>query len=89
MNGTFEWTYEVGDFENGSGDSIGLSLPWWGDGLPPLGWTIEASSLEITMPGKYHDLGVDLTLRLLEPVAPDSPSTIDTVRSASYRTTMS
>ena len=36
MTGTFEWTYEVSDFENGSGDFIELSLPWWGDGLPPL-----------------------------------------------------
>ncbi|MHC4427003.1 MAG: hypothetical protein ACYS0D_00165 [Planctomycetota bacterium] len=81
MTGTFEWIYKEGDFENGFGDFIELSLPWWGDGLPPLAWTIEQTSLEITLPGKYHDLGVDVTLRY-EPLTPDGPSAIDTVLSA-------
>ena len=49
---------------------------------PAAGLTIETSALEITMPGKYHDYGVDVTLRLLEPLTPESPSTIDTVLSA-------
>jgi len=82
MTGTVEWTYVVGDFENGSGEFIELDLPWWGEGLPPLAWTIETSALEITMPGKYHDYGVDVTLRLDEPLTPESPSPIDTVLSA-------
>ncbi len=81
MTGTFEWTYEVGDFENGLGEFVELSLPWWGEDLPPLDWTIEQSSIEITMQGSYHDLGVDVTLFLLDPLTPDQASTIDTVES--------
>ena len=34
------------------------------------------------MPGSYHDLGVDVTLFLLEPLSPDAPAAIDTARSA-------
>lgn len=81
MTGTIEWTYEDGDFENGVGEFVELSLPWWSDSLPPLDWTIEVSMLEITMPGKFHDHGVDVTLRFLEPLSPDHASPIDAVES--------
>ena len=28
MTGIFLWTYEIDDFENGSGQFISLSIPW-------------------------------------------------------------
>lgn len=82
MTGSFEWTYTVGDFENGTGRFLDYSIPWWSANLPPLDATIEAGSIEFVMIGNYHDLGLDLTLHLAQPLSPDQPSPIDTVRSS-------
>lgn len=81
MTGAFEWTYQTGDFENGSGQFTELYIPWWGSDFSELVFTIEPGSIEITLGGSYHDLGVDITLHLLEPFSPDQPAAIDTVRS--------
>ena len=81
MTGTFQWTYEEGDFENGSGQYIELVIPWYGSGLPDLEINIDATSTEFVLPGNFHDLGLDLTLFLIEPLSPDQASVIDTTRS--------
>ncbi|NNF43564.1 MAG: hypothetical protein HKN62_11065 [Phycisphaerales bacterium] len=81
MSGSFTWTYEEGDFENGAGEFVELDVPWFPDDIE-LAATIELTSIEITLPGKYHDLGVDVTMRLLDPLALDQSSPIDTIFSA-------
>jgi len=82
MSGSFEWTYALGDFENGSGQFIDLSIPWYDSviyGAPNT--NIGLGSIEFTFPGNYHDLGLDLTLFLLSPLSSDQTAVIDTTRS--------
>jgi hypothetical protein len=81
MTGSFDWTYELGDFEGGSGQFTDLSTPWYDPGIEELNITIELTSIEFSLRGSYHDLGLDLTLFLLEPLSPDQPAAIDTGRS--------
>ena len=81
MTGTFEWTYEEGDFENGSGQFIDVSTPWYNPGLENLNINIDLTSIEFTLIGNWHDLGIDITLFLLEPLSLDQTVAIDTVRS--------
>ena len=83
MTGSFEWTYEEGDFENGSGQfNDDLVIPWYDSatyGAPNT--NIGINSIEFTFPGNYHDLGLDLTLFLLDPLSLDLPAFINTTRS--------
>jgi hypothetical protein len=81
MTGTFEWTYTVGDFENGSGRFLAYQIPWWNRTSPSLTANVAPDSIEFTLNGNYHDLGVDLTLRMAPPLSPYLPSPIDTARS--------
>ena len=81
MTGSFEWTYQQGDFENGSGQFIDLDMPWYGQDYNALNINVDLTSIEFTLPGNFHDRGVDLTLFLLEPFSPSQPATIDTTRS--------
>ncbi len=81
MTGSFRWTYQDGDFENGSGQMIDLNLPWFNPALEDLNFTIETGSIEITLKGSYHDRGVDVSLHFLEPLSPNQPSTVDPTRS--------
>lgn len=82
MTGTFVWTYNVGKFEEGSGQFQNLSLPWWGTRTTPaLKATVEPKGIEIVMVGNYHGLGVDVSLRLAPPLSPYQPSPVDTVKS--------
>ena len=76
LTGTFEWTYTVGDFDNGSGEFIALDVPWYGDGMN-LEWTIETGQLEIVLPGNWHDWGVDVTLKFTQPLSENAPSPLD------------
>ncbi len=81
MTGSFEWTYEKGDFENGSGHFTDLFIPWYNPGLNSLEINIDLTSIEIVLPGNFHDLGIDITLFLLEPLSLDQSVAIDTTRS--------
>ncbi len=81
MTGTFVWTYDIGDFENGTGQFTVLNIPWYNPGLADLNTTIDLTSIEITLVGNYHDRGIDITLFLLTPLSPNQSSTIDTVMS--------
>jgi hypothetical protein len=81
MTGTFQWTYEEGDFENGSGQFIELYIPWYGTDHEALNINIDVTSTEFTLPGNFHDLGLDLTLFLIGSLLPDQPAPIDTTRS--------
>ncbi len=83
MAGVFVWTFDAGDFENGSGAFTSLDIPWWSEESDPeLQATIETGSLEITMVGNYHDYGVDITLQFVTPFNIDSSSQIDVVTSS-------
>jgi hypothetical protein len=81
MTGTFTWTYVPGDFENGSGQFTALYIPWYGTDFPSLAINIELSSIECSMPGSTHSGGLDITLRLLQPLSLDQPSAVDPVTS--------
>jgi len=77
MTGVVEWTYHVGDFENGTGEWTEANIPWWGSDLSLLDILVEPGAIEFTLPGKFHDLGFDMTLRLLQPLSPGVPSDLD------------
>jgi len=82
VTGTFVWTYTTGKFEEGSGKFVSLNLPWWGTRTTPaLKATIEPKGIEIVMVGNYHNLGVDVSLKLASPLSPYQPSPIDTTKS--------
>jgi hypothetical protein len=81
MTGTFEWTYTPGDFENGTGVFLDVFIPYWGSDLNLLDITVDLSSIEFSLNGNYHSRGVDVTLFLLNDLAPDTPAVVDTVRS--------
>ncbi len=82
MTGTFTWTFEIGDFENGEGQFIFLDIPHTSHDHTDLNATIDvAQSIEITLPNSTHDDGVDITLFLLEALTPTTSSSINLVRS--------
>ncbi len=81
MTGTFTWTYEEGDFENGTGVFSEVYIPYYWSDLEELIITIELNQIEFTFDGNLHDRGLDVTLFLLEPLSSTQPSTIDTTRS--------
>jgi len=78
MAGVFVWTFNTGDFENGSGEFSSLDLPWWSEESDPeLQASIETESLEITMVGNYHDYGVDVTLQFVSSLTPENGTLIN------------
>jgi len=81
MTGSFEWTYTIGDFENGTGQFVDLYIPWYNPEISELNITVEVTSIEFTLIGNYHDRGLDMTLFLLSPLSTDQASMIDTARS--------
>lgn len=83
MTGTFDWTYTVGDFENGVGTFTDIYIPWYGSDLLNLTWTVEIDQIEVTMSQSWHGLGVDVMLRLQNDLNLTSPALVDT-SSSSY-----
>lgn len=77
--GTFDWTFDVGDFEGGSGEFTALEIPYtvysFADGN--LNIDIQTNSIEISGNGNYHDVGLDITLDLPQPFAPTESVSID------------
>ncbi len=78
MTGSFDWTYNEGDFENGSGLFTELNIPRYGTDISGLVITIDLSSIEFTLAGNFHSQEVDINLRLLSPLSINQPSSIDT-----------
>ena len=82
MTGTFSWTFDIGDFENGVGQFTSLVIPWTSHNQDDLDAVFDiGNSIEITLEGSVHDDGVDITLFLLQPLTPTTSSSIDLVRS--------
>lgn len=82
MTGTFEWTYQVGDFENGVGTFTSIYIPWYGTYLGDLAWTIEIDQIEVTMAQSWHGLGVDVMLRLSNDLSLTQPAMVNTATSS-------
>ena len=83
MTGTFAWTYVPGDFENGSGVFLSLSVPYTYHDETDLQAVFDmGGSIEITYPGNVHDDGVDITLFLQQPLTPTTGAALDLSRSA-------
>lgn len=82
MTGTFSWTFDIDDFENGVGEFSSLVIPYTVHDHTDLNVTFDiGSSIEITLEGSVHDDGVDITLFLLQPLTPTTSSSMDLVRS--------
>jgi hypothetical protein len=80
--GTFSWTFDPGDFENGVGIFALLDVPFTTHDHTDLDAVFDiGNSIEITLPGSVHDDGVDITLFLLQPLTPTTSASIDLVRS--------
>lgn len=77
MTGMFTWTYDVGDFENGTGEFTEIGIPWGGYGIDDLNITIDVGGLETSLIGNWHDRGCDINLKFVEPLSIDQPSNID------------
>ncbi len=82
MTGTFTWTYKPSEFENGTGTFTNLYIPIWGTRTTPsYKVDIQPTSLEITMIGNYHNLGLDVTVKFLSKLSPNQPTQVDPNRS--------
>lgn len=79
LTGTFVWTYNPGDFEGGSGVFTVLEIPYTAYSLADdnLDISIQSNSIEISGNGDYHDMGLDISLFLAEPLSPTHPAPID------------
>ena len=82
MTGTFSWTFDIGDFENGVGQFTFLEVPHTSHDHTDLNATIDVGqSIEITLPGSTHDDGIDITLVLLQALTPTTSSSINLILS--------
>jgi len=83
MTGAFDWTYASGDFQGGNGVFTALEIPWRPGGTaPPLEepgmvLTIENNQIEIALDGNFHDYGLGVILKFVQPLSPTQSSSID------------
>lgn len=82
MTGTFTWTYDAGDFENGVGQFTSLDIPHTDHDHTDLKISIDiGKTIEITLVGNYHDDGVDISLVLSQALTPTTSSPLDLTQS--------
>lgn len=81
MTGEFEWTYTVGDFENGSGQFTWVDIPWFGSDMNKMVITMDVGSIEFSLNGNWHQLGLEVSLHFVEDLAPNQEVAIDLARS--------
>lgn len=81
MTGSFDWTYQVGDFENGVGNFTSINIPWYGSDLNGLTWTVELDQIELTLSQSWHSQGVDVMLRLSSDLSLTQPAMVNTATS--------
>ncbi len=78
MTGSFEWVYNEGDFENGTGKFTELFIPGTRRTLAELNITFDISnSIEFTLINNIDNDGVDITLFLATPLTPTTSSLLD------------
>lgn len=77
MTGSFSWTYDPGDFENGIGQFTALDIPHTAHDHTDLDATFDVGkTIEITFAGNIHDDGVDISLVLLQALTATTSSSI-------------
>ena len=79
ITGTFDWTYSVDDFEGGSGVFPSLEIPYtiYSFTAGNLNLDIQSDSIEISGNGNYHDVGLDITLKLSQSFTPTQSASMD------------
>jgi hypothetical protein len=83
VTGAFDWDYTIGDFEGGSGIFTALDIPVQPNGsAPPLEdpnmvLSIENNQIEISLDGNFHDYGLDIIMKFVQPLSPTQSSLID------------
>jgi hypothetical protein len=82
LTGAFDWDYTIGDFEGGTGTFTALEIPVQPNGsAPPLEdpnmvLTIENNQIEISLDGNFHDYGLDIIMKFVQPLSPTQSSLI-------------
>ena len=83
LTGSFQWTYDVGDFENGSGIFSDLYIPGFGSDIGALTINFDIrNSIEFTFTDNIDNGGVTVTLFLQNALTPSQAATLDLNRSA-------
>ncbi len=78
MTGTFDWTYNEGDFENGQGVFRELTIPLTTHTLDDLNITFDINkSIEFTLIQNLNDDGVDITLVFQSPLTATASALLD------------
>lgn len=82
MTGSFTWSYTPGQFAQGTGKFVYLYVPWWGTRTTPaINVDFDPQQLEFTMDGNYHNLGLDIKMRLTPTLSPVASAPIDLLNS--------
>ena len=87
MSGAFDWTYTTGDFEGGSGVFTALEIPWRPHStVPPIEqagmvFSLENKQIEISLDGNFHDYGLGISLKFVQPPSTTQSSLVDTDKS--------
>lgn len=83
MTGAFEWNYQEGNFENGTGIFTELFIPWYGTDIEALTINFDIEkSIEFSLTANIHGGGLNLTLFLQQPLSSSQPSLINLGRSS-------
>ena len=82
MTGSFQWTYNEGDFENGSGVFSELFIPGHGSDIDALTINFDIKkSIEFSLTANIHGGGVNVSLFLVTALTPTQSAFIDLGRS--------
>lgn len=81
MTGEFTWTYQVGDFENGTANFLWVDIPWYGSDLNGLVTTVDMGSIELSLAGNFHGYGLNVGIKLEDQLYPNQSSVINSVLS--------
>jgi hypothetical protein len=83
MTGAFEWNYQHGNFENGTGIFTELFIPWYGTDIEALTINFDiGKSIEFSLTGNIDNQGLNLTLFLQQPLSSSQSTLIDLDRSS-------
>ena len=79
LTGSFNWTYQEGDFENGSGSFTDLYIPGYGSDISALTISFDISkSIEFSLTANLDNNGVNVSLFLFQPLTATTSALIDT-----------
>jgi hypothetical protein len=87
ITGTFDWTFSVDDFEGGSGTFTVLDIPhttFYTFDIGNLNIDIQTSAIEVSGDGSFHDAGLDISMKFLQPFTATQSAPIDTDPNQSF-----